>query len=107
MSHARALTLKGNGILRQLKSEVGISLPFTEDPKLQKDLVIKKYEGIWDTGATGTVITKKVVEDLSLKPTGKKEVHTADGSGLKDAYLVNVYLPMGVSVQSVTVTEGV
>ena len=27
----------------------------------------KEYSAIWDTGATGTIITQKVVDDLGLK----------------------------------------
>lgn len=101
-----ALTVKGNGILRAIVSQVGISLPFTGDPKLQTNLSIVKFSGVWDTGATGSVITKKVVDALKLKPTGQKEVHTASGTEVKNTYLVNIALPMNVMVQGVTVTEG-
>lgn len=107
MNHQHALTLRGNGILRALKSLVGVSIPFTGDPKLQKDILIKTYEGIWDTGATGTVITKKVVEELNLKPSGQTDVDTANGRVSNvNTYLVNITLPMNVSVQGVKVTEG-
>ncbi len=109
MSHQRALTIRSDkGILRVLQSEIGVSLPFLgEPPKDNEGLVIKTFKGIWDTGATGTVITKKVVEALELKPTGQAEIHTADGKSIKNTYLVNIHLPMNLGIQNVKVTEGV
>ena len=107
MSHKNALTINSNGILRVLISEVGISLPFSGKIEEQKNLQIKNYKGIWDTGATGSVITKKVADELGLIPTGQKEVHTATKSELKNTYLVNIYLPMKVVFQGIEVTEGV
>ncbi len=102
-----ALTIRGqNGKLLVLQSEVGICMPFLGDIRDQKDLVIGTFKGIWDTGATGSVITPKVVAHLGLKPTGKKKVNTANGSDIKDTYLVNVALPSNVMVQNVVVTEG-
>ena len=56
------------------------------------------YVGIWDTGATGSVISRKIVEDLGLKPSGMTTVH-AVGSGDKaheyqaSTYLVNWLQP--------------
>lgn len=107
MSHDHALTIKADGIARVIESSVGVSLPFIGDPSLEKDITIKTFKGIWDTGASGSVITLKVAEELGLHPTGKKQVHTASNSGLKNTYLVNIYLPMGVAIPNVTVTEGV
>lgn len=107
MSHKNAITINGNGILRTLISDVGISLPFIGKPEEQKELIIKNYKGIWDTGATGSVITKKVATELGLPITGQKEVHTATKSELKNTYLVNIYIPEKVIFQGIEVTEGV
>ena len=102
-----ALTIRGkNGKLFVIQSEVGICVPFLGDIREQKDLVIGNFKGIWDTGATGSVITPKVVDHLKLKPTGKKKVNTANGSDIKDTYLVNIALPSNVMIQNVVVTEG-
>ncbi len=107
MSHKHALTIKSNdGLLRSIESVVGVSFPFVGDPQLQKDVIIKKFDGVWDTGATGTVITKKVINALGLKPTGQTDVHTAKGLFTTNTYLVNVYFPMNVTIQGVNVTEG-
>lgn len=106
MSHKHALTLNGTGRLSTLISDVGVSIPYTGDPKLQNNILIKSFKGVWDTGATGTVITKKVVSELNLKPTGQKDVSTANGRMTTNTYLVNIYLPMNVVMQGVSVTEG-
>lgn len=101
----RALTVKGNGRLPAIISEAGISIPFLGDPSKQKDLVIKSFKGIWDTGATNSVITKEVVDVLQLQPTGQTEVHTAKGVHTTNTYLVNISLPGDVMIQHVRVTE--
>lgn len=106
MSHGHALTLYGKGRLNVLISDVGVSIPYIGDSKTQKDLVIKSFKGVWDTGATGTVITKKVVSELNLKPTGQKDVSTANGNMTTNTYLVNIHLPMNVVIEGVVVTEG-
>lgn len=107
MSHTNAITVNANGIARTLISEVGVSLPFSGNPTEQKNLEIKTYKGIWDTGATGSVITKKVAEEIGLSITGQKEVHTATKSEIKNTYLVNIYIPEKIIFQGIEVTEGV
>ena len=67
---------------------------------------------MWDTGATGTVIRKKIVNDLGLQPSGKTDILSV-GEGdetqeTKDVntYLVNVYLPNNVAIVGLAVAEG-
>lgn len=65
------------------------------------------YKALWDTGATHTVITKKVAEDCQLQPTGMKKVFHAAGETDTNTYLINVRLASKVEVCCVNVTEGV
>jgi predicted aspartyl protease len=65
-----------------------------------------QYNAIWDTGASGTVITRKVVGDLGLKPITMKQVSTASGIEMSNVYLVNVLLPNKVGFSNIHVTEG-
>lgn len=62
--------------------------------------------GIWDTGATGTVITPKVVESCGLKQTGMAEVQHADGKTVKPTYMISLYLPNKVVIPQIKVSEG-
>ncbi|MBI3232244.1 MAG: clan AA aspartic protease, partial [Candidatus Doudnabacteria bacterium] len=91
-----------------LGSEVGVSEPFVPpanivniDVKVQ----IKKFKAIWDTGATHSVITSKIVQELNLKPVGMTVVHTANGQAHQKQYIVNFYLPNQVMFSMLRVTE--
>lgn len=103
-----SFTFKYPGHSNVLISGVLISTAF--DPPSDKvnarNYSAKSYNAIWDTGATGTVITQKVVDQCALSPTGVVEVHTAAGKTRTNSYLVNVWLPNRSIVSNVKVTLG-
>ncbi|MBA7558385.1 hypothetical protein ES705_51185 [subsurface metagenome] len=70
------------------------------------DYYFKRYNVIWDTGATGSVITKKVVQELGLKPVGMVKVHTASDTTIANVYLIYIWLPNKVIVYNLRVIEG-
>ena len=88
-----------------LHNKVGVCLPVTTEEAGTQRVEIKEYLAIWDTGATHSAITKKVVDDLGLKPTGARETRHADGKSINNTYLVNISLPNRVMVGQVRVTE--
>lgn len=101
----RAFTFRAGGIARVLKTPAGVCLPFTPEQQGQGyQPTVKEYIAIWDTGATNSVITQKVVDDLQLKPIGVTEMHHAGGTSISNVYLVNIALPDGVMVSHVRVT---
>ena len=102
-----AFTIKHNGRVNVLKTKVGICLPVTQEEMKADTNTIKEYVAIWDTGATNSVITKKVVDDLNLKPINIVEMHHAGGTSMTNVYLVNIVLPNGVMAGQVRVTEAV
>ena len=65
----------------------------------------KFFNAIWDTGASGSVITNEVISQLSLDPIDEKEVHTANGPRVSQVYLVNIFLRNQVVFQGVPVTD--
>jgi predicted aspartyl protease len=67
---------------------------------------VEQFVGIWDTGATGSVITKKIIDAVGLQPTGQTQVGTAGGTVITNTYLVNLTLPMGLMIPNLVVTEG-
>ena len=87
-----SFTTYSNGIAHVLTNDVGITKAFTPSGS-QFQINPKKYKSIWDTGATGVVITKKVVSDLDLKPIRIVKVNHAGGESLANVYIVNIYLP--------------
>jgi len=94
------------GISRVLVSNVYVSENYNT-PNRPKNLIIKNYTAIWDTGATHTVITKKVVMECKLWPIGMTKVSHAGGESITNTYFVNLYLPNGVEVCRVRATEGI
>lgn len=93
-----ALTSKFDGLARVLQLHVKVAPPLigtNAQPAKTRDC-----KGVWDTGATGSVITQAVVDDLGLLPVGMSEVHTANGSALQPVYMIALMLPNGVNVNT-------
>lgn len=89
-----------------LINEVSLTAAYSP-PTSSKNIVYKKFFAIWDTGATNTVISEKVVKDCGLKPVGMTKVRQADGTAEDvNDYLVNVRLPNAVEIYNIRVTEG-
>jgi len=107
---AKSFTTTFDRITRVLRNEVHVSKAF--DPSLApkplspENLGAKKFVAIWDTGATGTVINQKVINECGLKPIGIAEVSTANEKRLSSVYLVSIFLPNRVSFPQLRVTEG-
>lgn len=104
----QAFTLRHNGIARVLKTEVSIGEPFeTTGERIDIEKIKnKKFNAIWDTGATNTVITKNVIEQCDLKPIGMTEVSTAAGKINADVFLLSIFLPNKICFSSIRATEG-
>lgn len=62
---------------------------------------------LWDTGASGTVITDNVVQALGLTATGMTKCHGVQGEHVTETYLINLRLLNGVGFVAVPVTKGV
>lgn len=94
-------------MLREIRSDVEISAPF--DPGQSPDPAHhpprRKYIALWDTGATGTTITKRVAAELQLQPVGMVLCHHAQGRTTVPRYLVNLFLPSRVGVPMLSVVE--
>lgn len=98
----RAFTAKGNGIARELQSEVIVELPSFLGSGLNKH---QKFLAIWDTGATNSVITANAAKILGLIPTGKIPTHGVHGTQVVNKYLVNLILPNNVRFPNLSVSE--
>ena len=93
-------------LINEVKITKATSLPKISEVLPIEDYDFKEYKAIWDTGATGSVITEKVVEELDLKPTGMVIVSTASGETIANTYIVNIWLPNKVVFYDLKVTEG-
>jgi predicted aspartyl protease len=102
-----AFTTAYQGVSRVLINEVYISTAIKSSSKqIRRPPDSRQYKALWDTGATGSVITRKVVDECGLKPIGIANVHHAKGIATSPVYLVSIFLPNGVCFPSLRVTEG-
>ena len=88
-----------------LISKVGLSEAYSPDSGDPLPEIVE-FRAIWDTGASGTLITPRVVAALNLDPIDEQNVQTANGERLSSVYLLNVYLPNKVAFPGVRVTDG-
>ena len=104
-----AFTTRAGAIAPVLQSTIQISE--AHDPQSGAPApVAQPYIAIWDTGATNTVITSKVVSELGLRPSGKVKVRGVGPAGIQqehdsNTYLINVHLPNNVGLIGVRVSE--
>jgi len=93
-----AFTVKStSGLLRVLITDVNIHIPGKVN--------FSSIKAIWDTGASGCAITKKVAQHLGLIPTGKAHVNTANGIAIQNTYTIDIGLPNKVIIQGIIATE--
>jgi predicted aspartyl protease len=106
----QCITTTYTGITRVLKNEVYVSKAFDPSlapkPTTPQKVGAKKYIAIWDTGATGTVISQKVINECGLKPISMAEVNTANETRLTSVYLASIFLPYRVYFSQLRVIEG-
>lgn len=100
IDNPRAFATKANGIVRQLKNDIRIQTMPGNDPNFYD------CEGLWDTGATGSVITQKVVDELRLSPHSQTITHGVHGPNQTPVYLVTILLPDNVGLADMEVTLG-
>ena len=60
---------------------------------------------LWDTGATGTCISRELARQLHLVPTGFTDICTPSGKSTMNTYLIDIVLPNSVAVRQVPVCE--
>lgn len=95
-----------NGIVPQIKTKLFVLEAF--DP-FQLNSVPSptsiEVDALWDTGATGSVITQEIVNNLKLKPVGKTNIRHAGGMSSSNTYLVNFILPNKVQIIGILASE--
>lgn len=96
-----AFTYKANGKANVLLSDVKVSA----HKELIPDAILNDFKAIWDTGATNTAISERVVKQCNLIPISKATSNTANGQRIVNVYLIDLYLPNNVSISGVRATE--
>lgn len=72
------------------------------NPKTNKVMPAKAQ---WDTGATGTCVSKELADRLDLIPLGMQQIHTPSGIGTVKQYRAHIVLNNEVVIQNTTVLD--
>ena len=96
-NRGEAFTIDFGNLVNEIKIPVHVGKPGG---------TLHEFIAIWDTGATNTVISKKVINTLDLMDIiDQVTTCSADGPGHADAYYVNVQLLNGVRFPNLKVIE--
>ncbi len=100
-----SFTIQYKGRMNQLVTNVRVGVAYdpTKQPERERH---ELYQALWDTGASGSVITEKVVQNISPPHIGFTEVHTASETIRSPIYLVSIRLPGDVIFFDRRVTVG-
>jgi len=103
----KSFTTSYSGLSNVLKNDVYITEAFDLSKNSNFEKMLKdKFTAIWDTGATNSVISQKIVDQCNLKPIGVAEVHSPGGSFKTNKYLINLFLPNYVAIPYFMVIKG-
>ena len=102
-SHSFTVTAHG-GLLRVLQTKCFVSQAF--DLQGGGNLPARyEFDAIWDTGATASVITQRVVDACGLQPVGMIQVHGVNSTEFCEVYLVNIAAPNNVTFPLINVSK--
>lgn len=103
----RAFTFRSDSRMRCLITQCHVSIAFDSEFSAEAHPAFFTFDGLWDTGASASVITKKVADTLGLSPIRQVRVRDARGETDTNLYYVNILLPNGIEIKNVGVSEGV
>ena len=88
-----AFTTSYNTIAKAIITPAGIRQNATQSKGIETI-------GIWDTGASNSVITQYVIDTLELQPSGIVYVKHAGGQSKSEQYFVDIILPNNIVVHT-------
>lgn len=110
LAQIRSFTSSYNGLANVLVNQVQVGQPLT-DGELIDDLNLRpertnSYSALWDTGATNSVVTERVINECGLTPVGMIRVGTASGLSETAVFWTSLWLPNGSCIPRVKVSQG-
>lgn len=100
----QAFTSRFTGRVLRLTTPIQI-FPAFDAAKGQPAAQGRQYLGLYDTGATNSAISPRVVTDLNLPTIGARNVGVGGGTLSTTAHLVNIGLPNGVMFGMIVVAK--
>lgn len=102
----KAFTLKNPATLRALITPCDISQAYDKRFCSDPHPLMKRFKGLWDTGASASMISEKVVKELGLHPIRQIETHHAQGTTMSNLYYINIVIPNGIEIINIAASEG-
>lgn len=99
---ALAITQTHKGRASRIVTPVRISAP----SKVADFKGATQYRALWDTGATGSVITPQVARDLGLIATGQSAHTGINGVSTSNTYVIDLYLAEGLRISTTAAEAG-
>jgi hypothetical protein len=103
------MTIVDDGLLNQLKSKAAVS-DFTKAnhavPAREQQIEKMECWALWDTGATGTVVSPRAVAILGLPTISEIGVWGVGGPALTTLHVIDLWLPNLVIIPRLQVTMG-
>lgn len=99
--------LPGNADSIEISAAISqFELSDANNPKGVVEKSTASFIGIFDTGASRSVVSDRVAERLNLAITGKCTVSTANGEAVHKTHAINIVLPNGLAFPALQVTSG-
>ena len=101
---AYAFSTQYNGLASQLINEVYVS-----DTLKTLRIPLKsayKCNGLWDTGATNTVISSKIIDELKLPIVSKTPIQSVNGRSETTMHVIDLWLPNHMVIRKVRALRG-
>jgi hypothetical protein len=102
---SHALTARHPGCVHVIRTQCDVGESY-DRTKVGGPPSWSPFTAIWDTGATGCVITDAVVKKCNLAPIGMTKVSGVHGIQDAEVYVVSLKLPNDVAFATVEVTKG-
>jgi hypothetical protein len=98
-------TLKSNGLLDRIITQVGVSQSQRFCEYQGVDMVSSEATALWDTGASGSCVSRELARTLGLRAVKQCQITGVGGSQESNVYIVDIRLPNQITVSNVQVTE--
>lgn len=87
-----------------------VGLPFDPSDYVKKgakplQFKCENYKGLWDTGASKSVIKEEIAESLALPNIGCQYISTANGISLANTHFISLWLPNRFTFSNLLVTS--
>jgi hypothetical protein len=94
----QAFTMKAQGVVDAIVSDVQVLPGF--DPAQPPNPIppATAVKALWDTGASKSVLSTVLIQQMGLAAVGTGEVHHGDGKSTRNTYMVN----FGISDSRIT-----